>query len=164
MATVPKKHVEPKWRARLRDLMVRAGIGAKPLSREAGLSERQVGQLLKTTDNPGVNTLAKVARVFGLSLGEIYDGEMPGRQRVRIVGTVAAGEGWTVYDDDLGEIELAIQGGEPVALQVKGESMVPVYRDGDIIAGGKRSGTGVERLIGRDCIVMTDDGRRFVKF
>jgi len=159
----PKKRPsDPRWRIRVKTLMQQHGIGAKPLSREAGL--RSVGYMLSKTDNPGVNTLAKVARVFGKTLGEIYDGDNLGRQRIRVIGAVAAGEAWTVYDDELSEVDLTIDGGEPIALEVTGDSMIPVYRSGDIIAGAKRTGAQVERCIGLDCIVMTEDGGRYLKY
>lgn len=146
----------------MRQLMEQHDYGQKPLSRAAGLNERAVGQMLNSTDNPGVRTLEAIAQVFGMTLGELYDGDGAGRQKVRVMGAVAAGEAWTVYDDMTDEIEMSISGGEPVALEVRGDSMVPVYRSGDIIAGAKRSDA-IDEFLGRDCIVQTDDCGRYLK-
>jgi phage repressor protein C with HTH and peptisase S24 domain len=41
--------------------------------------------------------------------------------------------------------------------------MVPVYRPGDVLIGPKRVGQGIARLIGRDSIVQTEKGDRYVK-
>ena len=59
----------------MRQLMEQHDYGQKPLSRAAGLNERAVGQMLNSTDNPGVRTLEAIAQVFGMTLGELYDGD-----------------------------------------------------------------------------------------
>lgn len=98
-----------------------------------------------------------------MSLAELYDGEALVFQRIPVIGAVAAGEGWEPFDDELGEIELKMDG-EAVALEVRGDSMFPVYRNGDLLIGTKRAGPRADNLVGLDCIVMTDDGKRYVKF
>lgn len=58
---------------------------------------------------------------------------------------------------------MKIDGGEPVAIEVRGDSMTPVYRNGDLLVAAKK----VDRLegaVGCDCIVMTEDNERLIKF
>lgn len=152
------------WRARLKRIIEERGLDMKNLSRSAGLGETAVRDWLERDQTPKVSSLAAVGDVLGMSLDEIYAGEAGAAQRIPIIGAVAAGEGWTTFDDGLGEIEVRVEGGEPVALEVRGDSMAPVYRDGDLLIGAKRSGERADNLIGLDCIVMTDGGARYVKF
>lgn len=42
--------------------------------------------------------------------------------------------------------------------------MAPVYREGDLLIGAKRTGKSADNLLGLDCIVVTEDGERYVKF
>lgn len=154
---------QPGWRRRLAELMRRHAIEKRPLARMAGLNERAIGQVMEKTDNPGIETMAKIARVLGVTVGYLYDGELRDRQRVRIVGCVSAGEAWMVYDDDLDEIEMAVNALEPVGVEVRGDSMAPAYRDGDILIGGRKL-MNLQELVGCDCIVELTDGRRFVKY
>jgi hypothetical protein len=143
--------------------MQRHGIGERVLSRTAGLNERAVGQMLTRTDNPGVESLASVARVLGVSVGFLYDGEARERQIVRIVGAVSAGEEWAVFDDEIDELPMSVEGGDPIGLEVRGDSMAPVCRNGDILIGGKKA-TNLQDLLGTDCILALADNRRFVKY
>ena len=157
------KHSGSKWRERLNDLIKQRGIGRKPLSRQAGLSEKVVEQVLTVTANPGVETLAAIAKALGVSIGYLYDGECALAQRVNIIGAVTAGDGWTIYDDGLDEIEMSVPGGAPVGLEVVGDSMAPVYRDGDILIGGKKTSHFTD-LLRHDCIIQTTSGQRVVKY
>mgnify|MGYP000373108739 CR=1 FL=1 len=83
-----------------------------------------------------------------------------------IVGFVSAGEGWTPFDGDgpVDEVDIAVAEGPAVALVVRGTSMVPAYRDGDVLIGTKRPTQNLVRLIGMDCIIETRRGERYVKF
>lgn len=151
-----------KWRQRLAALMERHGIGERALSRQAGLNERAVGQMLTRTDNPGVESLSAVARVLGVTIGYLCDGELHERQIVRMLGMVGAGEAWAP-SDDLDELPMSVEGGDPIGIVVRDDSMTPVYRAGDILIGGKRT-SNINDLLGVDCIIALTDNRRFVKF
>jgi SOS-response transcriptional repressor LexA len=144
--------------------MAARGYNKKSLSREIGLNERLIYDLMKTRD-PRNETLAAVAKALNMSLAELRDGPPGGEpSTIQIMGAVAAGEAWTVYADRLGELELQISAGDAVALEVVGDSMSPVYRNGDIIVGDRQDGRRIHNLIGKDCIVQTATGERYVKY
>jgi hypothetical protein len=45
-----------------------------------------------------------------------------------------------------------------VDLVVDDDGMLPQYKETDRVAGKKRIGFGIQLILGRDCIVQTDDG------
>jgi transcriptional regulator with XRE-family HTH domain len=156
------------FRARLRRLMDERGLDMKGLSIAAGLGETAVRDILDRGADPRRKTIEKLSSALGVSSAELIEGADVSYQLVPIIGFVSAGEGWMPFDDDghaqIDEVELRIEGGEAVGLQVRGQSMAPVYRDGDTLIGAKRTGPRADNLVGLDCIVMTEDGERYVKF
>lgn len=139
------------------------GLEMKEASIAAGLGETGIRDMLKRTKNPGVYTVLAVARMLGKSLSELVEGEDASRQLVPVVGYVAAGELWTPVDDGVEYETLRVDGGEPIAVRVRGDSMAPVYRHGDLLIGPKRMHE-PERYVGHDCIVMTENGERMLKY
>lgn len=135
----------------------------KTASLRAGKSATFVRDLLRKGSSPSIDNLQRVADAIGISVNELVGSDRP-YQSIAVSGVVAAGERWTPFDDGLGQLDLRIDEGEPVAVEVRGDSMSPVYRHGDIIAGPKAYGRQVENLIGRDCIVLTIDGEGYIKF
>lgn len=65
--------------------------------------------------------------------------------------------------DSLGYVEAppGIAGPDTVAVQVRGDSMLPVYRDGDLIYYDVHQSP--EELLGRDVVVELEDGRCMLK-
>lgn len=52
---------------------------------------------------------------------------------------------------------------EMIAFQVRGDSMLPVYKDGHVIVCFREQKRPVEAFYGEDAAVRTSDGRRFIK-
>lgn len=152
------------WRKTIVHLMRERGLNMKQLSRLAGRGETFVRDVLDYEKYPRLSNVIALADALGVSVGQLIVGDQPDFQSIPIIGRVAAGEGWNAVNDRLGEIELRVEGGEPVALEVSGDSMKPVYRNGDLLIGAKRAGTTADNLIGLDCIVLTEDGDKYVKF
>ena len=143
--------------------MQELGHNMKSLSKAAGLGETAARDLLKRSENPTQRTLTAFAGALGLTVPELTN-DTDRTARIPIVGYVSAGEGWSPVDDESHDvIELSVEG-DAIALHVRGDSMIPVYRDGDLLIGIKRSQRRAENVIGLDCIVETTDHRRFVKF
>jgi phage repressor protein C with HTH and peptisase S24 domain len=81
---------------------------------------------------------------------------------IPLVGYVGAGA--EIFPmDSLGYVEAppGIAGPRTVAVQVRGDSMLPVYRDGDVIYYDRHQDPA--DLIGRDVVVELMDGRCLVK-
>ncbi len=53
--------------------------------------------------------------------------------------------------------------GEMIAFQVRGDSMLPVYKDGHVVIVYKEQKKPVASFFGEDAAVRTSDGRRFLK-
>lgn len=74
------------WRHRLAGVIEERDLDMKNVSISAGLSETQVRDWLKRGREPGVSSLAAVARVLGLTLSELYEGEEGAPQSVHPLG------------------------------------------------------------------------------
>ncbi len=156
------------WRDRLKKIIRDRGLNNKALSLAAGLGETAVRDMLDKTKvaSPRLDTVVAVAEQLGMTLTELLEGQAAHGRRVPIIGYVAAGEGWYPFENDgpIDEAELTLPNGQAVGLVVRGDSMAPVYRDGDVLIGTKRSTTNAHNLIGTDCIIETQKGARYVKF
>ena len=92
----------------------------------------------------------------------------PAVVRIPVVGRVAAGESFLPFDDNpLGsgydEIEFTLDDADPIAIEVRGESMLPVYRPGDYLLCSRRRGIEIQSCLNKDCVVKTDQGEGYVK-
>jgi len=138
------------WRA-IDQLAARHGLSASGLAKRGGLDPTTFNKSKRTTTDgkqrwPSTESIAKVLEATGSSFGDFVamaDGVVSagGRsKRIPVIGYAQAGaEG---YFDDAGypvgngwdELDFP-QFGDPnaYALEVSGDSMEPVYRDGDII-------------------------------
>lgn len=144
----------------LQRAMERRGIGAKPLARAAGLNETAVRDVLKRSDNPGIGTLLKIADALDVSASEIFGGRVP------LLGKIGAG-GSILFDEDPDpetvEAPPSENGARMMALLVVGDSMMPVYRDGDIVYVRRDHDGVLPEYLGEECAVHTADGGTFLK-
>jgi phage repressor protein C with HTH and peptisase S24 domain len=131
-------------------LAERYGMSASGLARRAGLDATSFNRSKRTSPDgrerwPSTESIAKILRATGASLDEFVrliepEGEVR-RSTIPLIrlaqagaeqlftpeGAPAAGAGWE-------EIEFPDFGNERVfALEVTGESMLPLYRDGDVL-------------------------------
>lgn len=115
---------------------------------------------------------ASYARALGVSAGWLLTGEgKQGFAGVPLVGYVGAGAEVLPVDGGARELDrVAAPPGCPddaVALKVKGDSMYPAYRDGDIIIYAERLENDPsairEQLLGQECVLQLVDGASFVK-
>jgi len=137
------------WRA-IDRLAAAKGLSASGLAKSAGLDPTTFNRSKRSNDDgklrwPSTESVAKVLEATGTSLGEFVSlvGETGSRgavQRVPVIGYAQAGD--SGYFDDAGYPagsgwdELVFPNvGDPhaYALEVTGDSMEPVYRDGDRI-------------------------------
>lgn len=88
---------------------------------------------------------------------------------VPVVGYAAGGDEWLPVDDyaqgdGMQPVELSLGDADPIAIMVRGDSMAPVYRDGDILVCSRQRGSDLSTALNRDCVVKTADGRCYIKF
>lgn len=108
---------------------------------------------------------AKYAKAFRVSEGWLLTGEgdkTSGRQ-VRLAGFVGAGQEVYQFDDDgAGWVDappVVEEGTE--AVEVRGESMLPLYEDGTILYYSKQMPP--DAMIGKRCVLRLEDERTLVK-
>lgn len=108
----------------------------------------------------------KIAKYHGVSVGWLMFGEgQPDLGRgIRLEGKIGAGQEMMVFENPGNEDPISpdIVGPDALALEVEGDSMRPLARDGDIIFVGPAR-RDIRSLIGEECAVLLEDGRRFFK-
>jgi SOS-response transcriptional repressor LexA len=155
--------MENTWRDRLGQIIEETpGLTMKGVSLKAGLDASAVSKIMKGV-SPSVDTFIAICGAINMSPLELLGGERLAVS-VPVVGIVSAGEGWTAIDDgghDAVEFDLGQH--DTIGVEVRGDSMVPVYRSGDTLICHRQYGPHADNLIGLDCVVRTADGRNFVK-
>ena len=150
-------------------------ISPRAASLKAGGSADLIRGLLRGKQRSfrGEN-VTKIAEVLGVSAHWLLTGEGdaigPAKHLIPVVGYVGAGAEIFSIDDHakgtgLDEVELPIDGmsRSTVAVRVRGDSMLPVYRHGDLIFYDRNDNGDLLHLIGKDCVVRLTDSRTFLK-
>lgn len=124
------------------------------------MGETFVRDILEYDKDPSVSNLLKLCARLGISAAELLDGTPMPFQRVTVMGRLE-GEEWKPTNLGL-EAEFHVEG-EAIAIEVE-DDLIPGYHRGDIIIGVKRPTNNAHNLFGVECIVMTDDGKRYVRY
>lgn len=128
----------------------RYGLSASGLARKSGLDATSFNRSKRQGPDgrdrwPSTESIAKVLVATGASLDEfmrlVDPGDGPSRTKVPLVGLAQAGAGRLFSDDGMptggpgwDEVEFPDLPHERVfALEVQGDSMRPLYREGDIV-------------------------------
>lgn len=147
-------------RAALREVMEQRGWKATTLSLRIGNNRTLVRDLLERNDDIKLGTLTSLAGVLDVPLHRLL--AAPG---VPIVGYIGAG-GQIVFEEfttDETAPRPPATTGTLEALVVRGDSMLPKYRDGDIIYIQKEHDGLLEDYLGEDCAVRLASGETFIK-
>lgn len=133
------------------------------LARVAGTSQQNVNRIERSAVVHS-RSLPAILKALGLS-EEIIEK----RATTPLLGFVGAGAEMFVFDvhagdESLEEVERPQGSSETtVAVQVRGDSMKPAYRDGDLLYYDTQENGGLEHLVGHDCVIRLADGRTFIK-
>ncbi|HEV2502362.1 MAG TPA: XRE family transcriptional regulator [Mesorhizobium sp.] len=114
------------------------------------------------------------ARAYKVSEGWLLSGEGEGpspfdKRKVKLVGYVGAGaqvepDFEQVPEEGLEQIDVPFDlPDEMVAFGVRGDSMLPVFKDGSVIVVYREQQRPLEHFFGEEAAVRTEDGRRFIK-
>lgn len=156
-------------------LAARYGLSPSALARKAGLDATTFNKSKRQTADgrlrwPSTESLAKILDATGASLDEfmalIAQRAGEPRRTVPLIGLAQAGSGG-FFDDSgfptgAGWEEIAfpnVQDENAYALEISGESMLPVYRDGDVVIVSPNAS--VRR--GDRVVVKTRDGEILAK-
>lgn len=156
-------------RALIEAEMKAKGFSRRSLSKAADLSESAVRDLLTRTDNPGIDTLRKVAEALTMPVDKLTGAIA----MVPVLGKIGAG-GQILFAADTDEEIHAKQGfphvprppmtvGRLMALQVVGSSMLPKYEDGEIIYVRRDHEGILPEYLNRYCAIRTVEGGTFLK-
>jgi phage repressor protein C with HTH and peptisase S24 domain len=119
-----------------------------------------------------VRAADRYAKAYRVSEAWLLTGEGPGPDQpseIPVMGYIGAGaEILPEYDqvppDGLYQITLPYPlPAEMTAFEVRGDSMLPAYRDGFVIVVYKEQQRPLESFYGEEAAVRTSDGRRFIK-
>lgn len=157
------------WRHRLKQLLKdRPDLSMKGLSLKAGLNETAVRDALVREREPSVEAFIAISNAAGVSPGWLLQGDERFRISIPLVGFASGGEGWTPFDEQStvrprDSVEFEIGDHDVIAIEVRGDSMAPVYRDRDTLFCQRRAAHYAHNLIGSDCVLRTLAGECFVK-
>lgn len=147
-------------RAALRRIMDRKGVKPTTLSLQVGTNRTLVKDLLEKANDVQLGTLSKLAGALDVEIAEIL-----ASPRVVVAGYIGAG-GEVIFED-LGQDETVPRppgiSGTVVALEVRGASMLPKYRDGDIIYIQRNHDGVLPDYLGEDCAVRLTTGETYIK-
>ena len=166
--------------ARIEKRLLAVGLKAAQASKQAGLSPDAIRNLRRgakgdlTRHGASTRTINMLAPVLRTTPGWLMDGIGEEEERhpsyiVPIMGYVGAlalvePEYERVPSEGLEQIELPFSiPAEMIAFLVRGDSMLPVYHDGDAVIVYRNQSRPTESFIGEEVVVQTVDGRRYLK-
>ena len=127
---------------RIRILRSGRALTQQAVAEALGVSRSAVAMWEKDEREPDLETLAQLAKLLGVPLTALVERrEAPLPQNLRpvrarripLLGTIAAGE--PIFAEEEHETYVDVDGSARAdfALEVQGESMEPVYKDGDVV-------------------------------
>lgn len=147
------------------------GVSLRKIADEAGVSYEQLKKLRQgKSQSTNVDDAMKVAHALGLTFDQLLNGDYKSNPTVAIAGRVGAGAQVPVFDayekGDGPQVE-APPGLSPhgvVAVEVCGDSMEPVFSDGDLLFYSRVTPDGVpDEVIGHRCVCEDTNGMGWVK-
>lgn len=126
---------------RIKEARKTAGLTQVELAKKTELSRSYIGDIEKDRYNPSVSTLQLIAKATNTPLEELLPStKSPSSDsqgvRIPVLGRVVAGIPLDAIEEiiDYEEIPKSMAAtGEFFALQVKGDSMLPTLKDGDVV-------------------------------
>ena len=157
------------WSKRLWKALSWKGWSQRELARRAGLDEQKVYKYLQgKVDQPRGDTLLRLADTLGVTESWLRYEVGPAVTNIPVVGRLAAGESFVPFDDapmggGFEELEFNLVDPDPIAVEVRGESMLPVYRPGDYLICSRRRGADMQEALNKDCVVRTSENEGYIK-
>ncbi|MEM6731599.1 MAG: helix-turn-helix domain-containing protein, partial [Myxococcota bacterium] len=150
---------------RLRELRLELGLTLQEVADRLGTTPPTVSRLETGERELTFSWIEKFTEALGQP-ASVLIGEAA-VSRVPVVGYVGAGEAihWLTTEGDLGldHVDTNFGDEELLAVEVRGDSMYPVYRDRDLVLCPARSTVDVSECLNRDCVVQTTSGTGYIK-
>lgn len=160
------------WNDRLHHAFKETGWSMAELARRSGVGEQNVYKYLrrdgKSPKQPRGDTLKRLAETLGVEELWLRDGDGPMRTKIKVIGYTSGGDTWHPLDDhpiggDLDTIDFVPPDDDAIALRVRNISMLPVYREGDVLICRRHPALDEAQFLRRDCVVKTIDGGCYIK-
>lgn len=150
---------------RIKEARQRLGWSQEQLARAAGTKQANVHRI-ESSEVTHSRYLPAIMKALGLS--ESAPQLQP--QLVPIVGYVgAAAEVFAIDDHEKGggldfvDVPAGVMSMSSVAVIVRGDSMLPVYRSGDTVFYDRQYKGNLDHLVGKTCVIKLLDGRTLIK-
>jgi phage repressor protein C with HTH and peptisase S24 domain len=155
--------MDTPWRKQLQLLMKERGLAVTVLSKRAGLDRSSLSKILKGTD-PTIDSFLAICKELGVSPSQILEEGESFAPSIALVGFASGGEGWTPIEGSTNDtVDFDIAQRDTIAIEVRGDSMSPVYRSGDTLICQRHYGPHLDNFIGRDCVIQTKNGDHYIK-
>ena len=160
------------WWKRVRDELDRKGWSVVEFERRTGIDK---GRLYKYVTGevvqPRGDAFARMSQALGVTEWWLRTGEGARSSRLAVGGVLSAGESWEAIPEGGPEakyIDFELTG-DAFAIEVRGSSMSPAYRDGDVVICARKlrvdhRGFDVSTVRRRDCAVRTASGEHYLKY
>lgn len=152
---------------KLKSLREERGWTHEKAAEEMGVSRSQFIKLERGERRMTIDYINRAAKAFGLRPSDIVDDMND--NTVPLVGYIGAGseimpEFEQIPPEGLEQISVPFPlPDEMIALEVRGESMLPVYKDGHVLIVYAEQKRPLQAFYGEEAAVRTSDGRRFLK-
>lgn len=116
--------------------MKQIGIDRKELCQRLGFKYSTVTDWINGEKYPRIDKIEIMANFFGISKADLVEPQIVKESKIPILGSVAAGTPIDAYEDLMGYVEdkdYHSDGHNYFALRIKGHSMEPTIKDGDIV-------------------------------
>lgn len=163
--------MEDTFKSALDHALSVTGRSLRSIAIEAGVSYEKLKNLRQgKAQTTGVDDARKVAKAFGVTLDDFFDGRLSEATSVAVAGHVGAGAEVELLDAYVkGDGHYRVQCPPQlsprglVAVEVTGDSMVPVYAPGTVLFY-TRAAMGVPtEALGQICVCEDEDGHAWVK-
>lgn len=154
-------------------LIEERGTNNRAVAEAAGLGHTAVRDIItRKVKSPTYVTLERLAAVLGVKVADIVSAETaPVRHAIAVAGRVGAGARVPLEDPFAkgdGHYHVACPSQLPprgvVAVEVEGDSMMPMYQPGDVLFYSRATHEGIlAEDIGKPCVVEDAEGHAWVK-
>lgn len=152
---------------KLRRIMLETGLNQTQIAKHLNTTQATVSRWLSGSDPQG--EFRDAIHAMYIELVEMNHASEPASDHVPLMGYIGAGaeiepEFEQVPPEGLDQITVPFPlPDDMIAFEVRGDSMLPVYKDGSIIIVWREQKRPVESFYGEEAAVRTSDGRRFIK-
>jgi repressor LexA len=154
--------------ATIREIMLLMGWKQQQLARRIGVSQGTISKWISGDHQPNVAQLEPLQHLIDHE-SKLRPLRGEGSATVPVMGFVGAGAEITpdleqVPPEGLEQVDLPVAvSSDVIGFRVRGDSMLPAYREGDAILVLKEQRGEIDSYVGEEAVVRTVDGRRYLK-